>query len=197
MSDTDRGDDVYQPQPEEASDPAEQPDTEDTLTDSDLADALDEGYSPPDRPWAVEDVGTTASEQHDGESLDSRLSRERPEVAAGDSDGAGDLPGGEGEPWDDEVGTDRAGRLTQQADGTVPATLTANDVGVDGAAASAEEAAMHVVPDEEPWLPEWDPGTSSASGPESLDTDAGADTDFGTDTASGTAVGADPTARTG
>ncbi|MCX5402239.1 DUF5709 domain-containing protein [Streptomyces sp. NBC_00102] len=170
MSDTDRGDDVYQPQPEQASDPDEQLDIEDTLVDSDLGDALDEGYSPPERPWAVEDVGTTASEQQDGESLDSRLARERPEVSASDSDGAGDLPDGEGEPWDDEVGTDRAGRLTQQADGTVPATLTASDVGVDGAAASAEEAAMHVVPDEEPWLPEWDPATPPDSDPGTADT---------------------------
>ncbi|MGW1467231.1 DUF5709 domain-containing protein [Streptomyces sp. NPDC002308] len=169
MSDTDRGDDVYQPQPEQASDPDEQLDIEDTLVDSDLGDALDEGYSPPERPWAVEDVGTTASEQHDGESLDSRLSRELPEVATSDGDGTGDLSGGEGEPWDDEVGTDRAGRITQQADGTVPATLTASDVGVDGAAASAEEAAMHVVPDEEPWLPEWDhPATSPGPGPDAV-----------------------------
>ncbi|MGW2282033.1 DUF5709 domain-containing protein [Streptomyces sp. NPDC001770] len=172
MSDTDRGDDVYQPQPEEASDPDEQLDIEDTLVDSDLSDALDEGYSPPERPWAVNDVGTTASEQHDGESLDSRLSRELPEVAASDSDGAGDLADGEGEPWDDEVGTDRAGRITQQADGTVPATLTANDVGVDGAAASAEEAAMHVVPDEEPWLPEWDPATPPDNGTDALGTES-------------------------
>lgn len=196
MSDTDRGDDVYQPQPEEASDPEEQPDIENTLEDSDLSDALDEGYSPPERPWAVDDVGTTASEQHDGESLDSRLSRERPEVAASDSDGAGDLADGEGEPWDDEVGTDRAGRLTQQADGTVPATLTASDVGVDGAAASAEEAAMHVVPDEEPWLPEWDPATPPDSGPDSLDPVT--DTATVTDSAdSGAAAEDDPTARTG
>lgn len=59
----------------------------------------------------------------------------------------GDLVGGDGEPWDDEVGVARAGRLTQQADGSVPATLTASDVGIDGAAASAEEAAMHVIPE--------------------------------------------------
>ncbi|MFD6533931.1 DUF5709 domain-containing protein [Streptomyces sp. NPDC060184] len=175
MSDTDRGDDVYQPQPEEASDPDEQLDIEDSLVDSDLSDALDEGYSPPERPWAVEDVGTTASEGHDGESLDRRLSRELPEVAASDGDGAGDLSDGEGEPWDEEVGTDRAGRITQQADGTVPATLTASDVGVDGAAASAEEAAMHVVPDEEPWLPEWDPDTSPGTGPDAVGTGPASD----------------------
>ena len=53
----------------------------------------------------------------------------------------GDLVDGDGEPWDNEVGVARAGRLTQQAEGTVPATLTASDVGIDGAAASAEEAA--------------------------------------------------------
>jgi hypothetical protein len=125
MTDTARGDDVYQPQEPEASDPADLLDVEDTLDTTGITDVLDEGYSPPDRPWAVDDEGTTAAEQHTGESLDSRLTREVP-----------------------EVGTDRAGRLTQGGDGHVPATLTAQDVGIDGAAASAEEAAMHVIPEE-------------------------------------------------
>ncbi|MCX4679809.1 DUF5709 domain-containing protein [Streptomyces sp. NBC_01433] len=149
MSDTDRGDDVYQPQEPEASDPADLLDAEDTLDTTGVTDVLDEGYSPPDRPWAVDDQGTTAAEQHSGESLDSRLTRERPEISDSTDDGPGDLTDGDGELWDTEVGTDRAGRLTQQADGSVPSTLTAQDVGIDGAAASAEEGAMHVIPDDE------------------------------------------------
>ncbi|MGW4229412.1 DUF5709 domain-containing protein [Streptomyces sp. NPDC004980] len=148
MTDTDRGDDVYQPQEPEASDPADLLDVEDTLDNTGITDVLDEGYSPPDRPWAVDDEGTTASEQHTGESLDSRLTREVPEPTAF-ADGPGDLADGDGELYDTEVGTDRAGRLTQGGDGHVPATMTAQDVGIDGAAASAEEAAMHVIPEEE------------------------------------------------
>ncbi|MDK0523035.1 DUF5709 domain-containing protein [Streptomyces sp. ML-6] len=147
MNDADRGDDVYQPQQPEASDPMEQLDVEDTLDDRGLTDALDEGYSPPERPWAVEDLGTTAAEQHTGESLESRLARELPDTTAidGDGDGVGDLSDGDGEPWDGEVGTVRAGRLTRQLDIDEPDTLAAEDVGIDGAGASAEEAAMHVV----------------------------------------------------
>ncbi|MGW2179894.1 DUF5709 domain-containing protein [Streptomyces sp. NPDC001732] len=149
MNDADRGDDVYQPQQPEASDPMEQLDVEDTLDHRGLTDALDEGYSPPERPWAVEDLGTTAAEQHTGESLESRLARELPDIAGadGDGDGVGDLSDGDGEPWDDEVGTVRAGRLTRQLDIDEPDTLAAEDVGIDGAGASAEEAAVHVVSD--------------------------------------------------
>lgn len=149
MTDSDRGDDVYQPQEPEASDPDDLLDLEDTLDTSGLTDVLDEGYSPPDRPWAVDDEGTTATEQHTGESLDSRLAREIPEKADPADDGLGDLAEGDGELYDTEVGTDRAGRLTQEGDGHVPSTLTAQDVGIDGAAASAEEAAMHLIPEEQ------------------------------------------------
>ncbi|MET9927464.1 MULTISPECIES: DUF5709 domain-containing protein [unclassified Streptomyces] len=148
MSDTDWGDDVYQPQEPEASDPDEQLGSEDTLLDpSGTGDPLDEGYSPPDRPWVVEGLGTTAAEGHTGESLETRLTREVPETPGFTGDGVGDLVGGDGELWDGKVGVARAGRLTQQADGSVPVTLTASDVGIDGAAASAEEAAMHVLPE--------------------------------------------------
>lgn len=141
------GDDVYQPQEPEASDPTEQLDIEDTLDNRGLTDLLDEGYSPPERPWAVEDQGTTAAEQHSGEPLESRLARELPEVNEAAGDDVGDLSDGDGELWDAEVGTVRAGRLTRQLDINEPDTLTAEDVGIDGAAASAEEAAMHVVRD--------------------------------------------------
>ncbi|MCX4392794.1 DUF5709 domain-containing protein [Streptomyces sp. NBC_00053] len=147
MMDADRGDDVYQPQQPEASDLAEQLDIEDTLDNRQLTDALDEGYSPPERPWAVEDRGTTAAEQHDGESLDGRLARELPDSSDTVGDGIGDLPDGDGELWDTEVGTVRAGRLTRQLDIDEPDTMAGEDVGIDGAAASAEEAAMHVVSD--------------------------------------------------
>lgn len=148
MEGADRGDDVYQPQQQsEASDPVEQLDTADTLHDQQLDDVLDEGYSPPERPWAVEDRGTTGAEQLSGETLDGRLAREVPESGDPSGDGVGDLPDGDGEPWDAEVGDARAGRLTRELDLNDPDSMAGEDVGIDGAAASAEEAAMHVIPD--------------------------------------------------
>lgn len=147
MEGADRGDDVYQPQQPEASDPVEQLDTADTLDNRQLVDVLDEGYSPPERPWAVEDLGTTGSEQLSGETLDGRLARELPENGDPPGDGVGDVSDGDGEPWDSEVGGVRAGRLTRELDLNEPDSMAGEDVGIDGAAASAEEAAMHVIPD--------------------------------------------------
>src|SRR5947209_6988761 len=129
---------------------------EDVLEDESTEDVLESGYVPEDRPWAVDDWGTTDLEQEEGESLDGRLAREVPD-ADDDGDGGddiGDLPGGDGELRDDEVGDRRAGRLsfsdagTDSAEDTDP-DLEAFDEGVDGGAASAEEAAVHVVPDED------------------------------------------------
>lgn len=54
---------------------------------------------------------------------------------------------GDGEPWDGEVGTVRAGRLTRDLDIDEPDSTAGEDVGIDGAAASAEEAAVHIVAD--------------------------------------------------
>ena len=50
-----------------------------------------------------------------------------------------------------EVGSARAGRLVAPDQGfgeDVDAELSASDVGIDGGAASAEEAAVHVIDDE-------------------------------------------------
>ncbi|MDH2390254.1 DUF5709 domain-containing protein [Streptomyces sp. HNM0663] len=152
---TTRGDEVYQPTGSDVQNrPADDLDMENVLDEKDLDALLDEGYSPPERPLAVEAYGTTGTEQLRGETLDQRLAREQPDGSGAgpeeDGDGIGDLPGGEGEPLDDEAGEVRAGRLTRPDDPTPrrPSDLVARDVGVDGGAASAEEAAMHVV--EEP-----------------------------------------------
>jgi hypothetical protein len=126
---------------------------EDTLDDRGVPDVLDEGYSPPERPLAVDDWGTTAREEAQDEDLDDRLARERPDVDADDGDGLGDAPDTDGELWDGEVGEARAGRLVASDEGGGPDDddeLFAVDVGVDGAAASAEEAAVHVVSEESP-----------------------------------------------
>jgi hypothetical protein len=135
--------------PEEASGLLE---AEDTLEDPrGVRDVLDTGWSPPERPWAVDDWGTTESEESAGESLDGRLARELPDGDDGDDgDGLGDSSDTDGELLDDQVGDVRAGRLVDSDGGGSEDTddeLWARDEGIDGAAASAEEAAVHVVRD--------------------------------------------------
>jgi hypothetical protein len=148
------GDEVYQPEGPDDREDEGILDPEDTLDDRG-SDPYEEGWSPPERPLAVEHQGTTAREQREGESLDQRLAEERVDPALeqpGAEDGVGDLAGGEGEPVDGEVGAHRAGRLVAPDEGAhedAEKDLIAEDVGIDGGAASAEEAAVHRIPDEE------------------------------------------------
>ena len=116
-----------------------------------VTDVLDTGWSPADRPWAVLDWGTTHQEENAGESLDGRLAREIPELEDGGGDGLGDTSDTDGELIDGEVGDRRAGRLfnSEVTWGSTEPELYAFDVGIDGAAASAEEAAIHVVGESE------------------------------------------------
>lgn len=110
----------------------------DNLTDRGVGDFLDEGYSPPERPSHVTRYGD------DRETLDERLAEEEPEVW--DQPPAGDFVD------DGEVGDRRAGRLVDPNGGIGEDTekdLFGTDVGFDGAAASAEEAAVHIVSDTE------------------------------------------------
>ncbi|MFE9432538.1 DUF5709 domain-containing protein [Streptomyces sp. NPDC006640] len=142
------GDEVYQPDGSEVQDDAGLLDAEDTLTTDGVDDPLDRGWSPPERPWAVEHQGVTASEAVAGETHDERLAEELPDVAASDGDGIGDCEDTDGEPLDDEVGDRRSGRLVAPDEGAhedEESGLIATDIGIDGAAASAEEAAMHIV----------------------------------------------------
>lgn len=119
---------------EEVPDQSEQLDQrqpEDTLDDRGVEDVLDEGYSPPER-WRNLDEDST---------LDERLDIEVPE----DGDDGGEYLD------DGEVGQSRAGRLVDPNGGIGEdneSALIGEDVGIDGAGASAEEAAVHVVPDE-------------------------------------------------
>lgn len=121
---------------------------EESLDDEEVGVDPDEGYSPPDRPaW-----GVTDREIGGHESLSRRLSREVPDVSdAADGDGIGDSTDTDGEPIDDQVGAERSGRLVfVDLDDSDPGDdFVARDVGIDGSAASAEEAAVHVVPDGE------------------------------------------------
>jgi hypothetical protein len=123
-------------------------DTGDSLADSDrgVEDPLDEGYSPPEKWSAAQKYGNTPLEEELGESLDQRLAQEVPEPDPYEQAAA------EGEHVGGEVGQERAGRLVAEDEGVHTDTekdLVAEDVGIDGAAAGAEEAAVHVVPDDE------------------------------------------------
>ena len=125
--------------------PEESLDSEETGID------LDEGYSPPESPRELWAWGLTAREARTHESLARRLAREVPDVTdRWDGDGIGDVADSDGEPIDDQVGDSRAGRLVAfGVDPTDPTTdYRAHDVGIDGGAASAEEAAMHIIADE-------------------------------------------------
>lgn len=119
---------------------------EDTLVDRGLDDKLDEGYSAPEKWSPAEGYGNTQLEEQMGETLDQRLRQEEPEPDPyDDSEDATENVGG-------EVGEDRAGRLVAEDQGLgedEEKDLIAEDVGIDGAGASAEEAAVHVVDEEE------------------------------------------------
>lgn len=127
---------------------------EEGLDDQEVGQDLDEGYSPGERPLAVSGWGTTAAEESARESLDGRLSREEPDVtdAADDGDRLGDTIDTDGEIIDDQVGDRRAGRLliADNDPADQRSDYWATDVGIDGAGASAEEAAVHIVPDDDP-----------------------------------------------
>ncbi len=137
--------------PDEWDQESDQLDAEDTLDTQGVADPLDEGVSPAERPWIGDGWGVTAREGATGESWDGRLARELPDRTGDEEgDGLGDSSDTDGELWDGEVGEARAGRLLERNQGGDPdddEELWASDVGVDGAGASAEEAAVHVVGD--------------------------------------------------
>lgn len=127
----------------------------DSLVDNrGLSEPLDEGYSPPEKWSAGQGYGTTPLEEAMGENLDQRLDQEVPEPDPyAEADGTpvsvieGDL-----EDEVTEVGEERAGRLVAPDEGVhtdVDAEAYAEDVGIDGAAAGAEEAAVHVLDEDQ------------------------------------------------
>jgi hypothetical protein len=127
------------------SDNLDQLQSDDTLVDRGVDDVLDEGYSPAEKWSPGEGFGSTSEEERQGESLDQRIAQEEPEpdpYAEVDDDFIDD----------GEVGRERAGRLVDPNEGSGEDTekdLVGDDVGIDGAASSAEEAAVHVIDDDE------------------------------------------------
>jgi len=137
-------------------------DTTDTLIGAPGDDPLDRGVVPPER-WSG-DI-RRGDEGGEGESLDELLAEEEPDPALAfdlDDDEPEDI---EDFDEDDDAGDEdvdglllddgpdpRAGRLVAEDEGAHPdeeEDLVASDVGIDGGAATAEEAAMHVVEEDD------------------------------------------------
>jgi len=121
----------------QAVDPEDQLQPEDTLDHHGVVDVLDEGYSPRER--RPRDLSQPAAD------LDAWLAQEVPEPDPYADEDSDDFDPRSAEP--------RAGRLVAPDQGLgedVDSEAIAFDVGIDGAGASAEEAAMHVISDEDP-----------------------------------------------
>ena len=141
-------DDTQPEAPDMAS--ALQLDTDEALTGPSGADPLDSGYIPPDRPYGVDDNAVTPNGEREGETLEERLRQETPDAE----------PGADGS---------RSGRLvdaTVGAGGAATVDGDGHEVGVDGGAASSEEAAVHDVDNSiEPVVdesPAEDPGVTAS-----------------------------------
>jgi hypothetical protein len=150
---------IYEP----GSDGIDQDDAVDldqAFGDENTDDMYDTSYSPPDREPVNTRFGTTLEEEQAGESFDQRFAQE-----VADPNLASDLEAGGDDTNDDEVDEDtideedlvygevgdkRAGRLVASDEGSHEdreKDLVGQDVGIDAGAASAEEAAVHVIPD--------------------------------------------------
>jgi len=137
----------FDPTVPEESEQLDQLQADETLIDRGVADVLDEGYVAPEKWSPAQRFGNTRSEMAHGETLEQRMAQEVPDVSPDDL------------PWNDDpsearqVGNHRAGRLVD-ADGGYgeldrePESI-GYDVGFAGGAASAEEAAMHIIDDYE------------------------------------------------
>src|SRR5579859_1761353 len=133
-------------------------DASDTLDGDPGDDPLDRGVIAPQRWSAGMRSGSAAGEQ---ETLDQRLAEEEPDTAFDpDAEPPEDRAGDDDDAADEYVdglllddGPDpRAGRLVAEDEGAQPAgeaDLVARDAGIDGGAATAEEAAVHIVEDDD------------------------------------------------
>jgi hypothetical protein len=114
---------------------------------------------PPERWSAGMRFGSTAEEQEEGESLDQLLAEEEPDIGADEDEDEDEED--EDEDWDENATDDdisryeaedgpdpRAGRLVAEDEGAhadAEADLVARDAGIDSGGATAEEAAVHEV----------------------------------------------------
>jgi hypothetical protein len=124
------------------------PDLEESLGEDGEDEVAGRSWSPPDAPSSVFRHGVTAEEEHEGALLEDRLAAELPDLG---HDRFGRLTEDD-ESVGGEVGDERAGRLVapdQGAHADEDKDLYADDIGIDEGAAGAEEAAVHVVHDED------------------------------------------------
>ncbi len=109
-------------------------------------DAQDDMIVPrTDHPYAAEDWGTTATEQHEGEPLDVREAREEPDMAQHALDESADA--NEPYPVDRD---EHAGRIVDTDEGAredTEADVVARSVGTDAGGFTAEERAIHIEPE--------------------------------------------------
>jgi hypothetical protein len=148
-------------------------DSTDSLIGAPGDDPLDRGVVPPERWSAGVRFGDTANEQSEGESLDQLLSEEEPDDTldlteaelSEDEEEEEEEEEEDDDDEDDDAGDEdvdglllddgpdpRAGRLVAEDEGAHPdeeEDLVATDVGIDGGGATAEEAAMHVVEEDD------------------------------------------------
>jgi Family of unknown function (DUF5709) len=144
-------------------------DPSDSLSRDPGYDPLVRGVAPPERWSAGMRHGTTAEEQSEGESLDQLLAEEEPDETEDELEDLEnenedledeDLQDDDEDAGDEDVdglllddGPDpRAGRLVAEDEGAHPdeeEDLVARDAGLDGGGASAEEAAVHVVEEDD------------------------------------------------
>jgi len=131
---TEFGDSMY----EQPVEDAEMMDPVENLTGDDPDEPMQTLWDPPDRPPKNTRYGTTDLEEYLGESLDQRLNEEQPDLSESD------VPDTQADP--------RAGRLVAPDEGAhqdEEKDEIATDPGPAGYASSAEEAAVHVVEEDE------------------------------------------------
>lgn len=168
QGDSDSGEDLDTDTGSYSLDDEDQLQSEDTLVDRGVEDVLDEGYSPADTARGSNAWGTTAWEQSQDETIEQRILQEvpDPDSAYGAPDNESGLDrvdmetiGGDDpdaiRAEDDFLGDTggRSGRLVAPDEGAhqdVDKDSIAQDVGISGGGASAEEAAMHIVNDGAP-----------------------------------------------
>jgi hypothetical protein len=131
-------------------------DASDTLSGDPGDDPLDRGVAPPQR-WSR---AIRRGDQGEGESLDELLAEEEPDTPFDVDDEDAEDTEDDDDAGDEDVdgllhddGPDpRAGRLVAPDEGSHPVDVTdmlARDAGVDGGAATAEEASMHAVEEDD------------------------------------------------
>jgi hypothetical protein len=127
------------------------PDLEDSYPEREWTQDPQRAPLPRDEPVALDDFGTTAEEQREGEPLDARLRREQPDPALGDLhrriEDESDTAERDFDPVRENETPRRAGRIVEEDEGVRADTekdAVAGEVGPDRGGFSPEEQAMRI-----------------------------------------------------